>query len=58
MGLKNTVLTYQEYNSEYTQNLFKKPDPFSFELHNMAKSYQIRPEGFLDLVLRMPPKGA
>ena len=38
MGLKSTVLAYQEYNSEYTQNLFKKPDPFPFGLHNMATS--------------------
>ena len=58
MGLKNAVLAYQEYNSEYTQNLFKKPDPFPFGLHNMATSYQTWPEGFLDPVLRMPLKGA
>ena len=58
MGLKNVDLTYQEYNSEYTQNLFKKPDPFPFGLHNMATSYQTRPEGFLDPVLRMSLKGA
>jgi len=58
MGLKNMALTYQEYNSEYTQNLFKKSDPFPLGLHNMATSYQTRPEGFLDPVLRMPLKGA
>jgi len=49
---------YQEYNSEYTQSPFKKSGPFPFELHNMAKSYQARPEGSLDMVLRMPLKGA
>ena len=58
MGLKNAALAYQEYNSEYTQSLSKKPGPFMFELHNMATSYQTRPEGFLDPVLRMPLKGA
>ena len=58
MGLKNTALTYQENNSEYTQNLFKKSDPFLLGFHNMATSYQTRPEGFLDSVLRMPLKGA
>ena len=36
MGLKNVALVYQEYNSEYTQSLFKKLGPFSFGLHNMA----------------------
>ena len=40
MGLKNVALTYQEYNSEYTQNLFKKSEPFPLGLHNMATSYQ------------------
>ena len=58
MGLKNAALAYQEYNSEYAQNLFKKSDPFPLRLHNMAASYQTRPEGFLDPVLRMPLKGA
>ena len=58
MGLKNAALAYQEYNSEYTQNLFKKPDPFPFGLHNMATSYQARLGGVLDPVLRMPLKGA
>ena len=58
MGLKNTALAYQEYNSEYTQNLFKKPDPFPFGLHNTKTSYQTWPEGSLDPVLRMPLKGA
>ena len=58
MGLQNVASAYQEYNSEYTQSLFKKSDPFPFGLHNMAKSYQAWPEGSLDLVLRMPLKGA
>ena len=58
MGLKNVALAYQEYNSEYTQSLFKKSGPFPFELHNMATSYQTWPEGFLDPVLRMPLKEA
>ena len=58
MGLKNAALTYQEYNSEYTQNLFKKSDPFPLGFHNMATSNQARSGGFLDLVLRMPLKGA
>ena len=58
MGLKNAALAYQEYNSEYTQSLSKKSSHFSFGLHNMATSYQTRPEGFLDPVLRMPLKGA
>ena len=57
MGLKNTALAYQEYNSEYTQSLLKKSGPFPFGLHNMATSYQTRPEGFLDPVLRMPLMG-
>ena len=39
MGLQNAASAYQEYNSENTRNLFKKSDPFSFGLHNMAKSY-------------------
>ena len=30
MGLKNAALAYQEYNSEYTQSLFKKSGPFPF----------------------------
>ena len=58
MGLKSMALTYQEYNSEYTQNLFKKSDLFPFGLHNMARSYQAQLEGSLDPVLRMPLKGA
>ena len=58
MGLKNAVLAYQEYNSEYTQNLFKKLDPFPLGFHNMATSNQARSGGFLDPVLRMPLKGA
>ena len=58
MGLKNVALAYQEYNSEYTQSLFKKSGPFPFGLHNMATSYQAWPEGSLDPVLRMPLKGA
>ena len=58
MGLKNTALAYQEYNSEYTQSPFKKSGPFPFGLHNMAKSYQARLEGSLIPVLRMPLKGA
>ena len=40
MGLQNAVSAYQEYNSENTQNLFKKSDLFPFGLHNMARSYQ------------------
>ena len=44
MGLKNAALAYQEYNSEYTQSLFKKSGPFPFRLHNMATSYQTRPK--------------
>ena len=58
MGLKNMALTYQEYNSEYMQNLFKKSDPFPLGFHNMATSNQARSGGFLDPVLRMPLKGA
>ena len=58
MGLKNATLAYQEYNSKYNQSLFKKPGPYPFGLHNMATSYQTWPEGSLDLVLRMPLKGA
>ena len=58
MGLKNAALAYQEYNSENTQSLFKKSDPFPFGLDKMAKSYQARLEGSLDPVLRMPLKGA
>ena len=58
MGLKNAALAYQEYNSENTQSLSKKSGPFPFGLHNMAKSYQARPEGSLNPVLRMPLKGA
>ena len=58
MGLQNVASAYQEYNSEYTQSPFKKSGPFPFGLHNMAKSYQARPEGSLDPVLRMPLKGA
>ena len=58
MGLKNAALVYQDYHSGCTQSLFKKSGPFSFELHNMATSYQTRPEGSIDLVLRMPLKGA
>ena len=58
MGLKNAALAYQESNSEYTQSLNKKSDPFPFGLHNIAKSYQAWLEGSLDPVLRMPLKGA
>ena len=58
MGLQNTASSYQEYNSECTQNLFKKSDLFPFGLHNMARSYQAQLEGSLDLVFRMPLKGA
>ena len=58
MGLKNAVLAYQEDNSEYTQSLFKKSGPFPFRLQNMATSYQTRPEGSTNPVLRMPLKGA
>ena len=58
MGLQNAASAYQEYNTECTQNPFKKSDLIPFELHNMAKSYQARLEGSLDLVLRMPLKGA
>ena len=58
MGLKNMALTYQEYNSEYTQNLFKKSDPFLLGFHNTATSYQTWPGGFLDPVLRMSLNGA
>ena len=58
MGLQSAASAYQEYNSEYTQSPFKKSGPFSFELYNMGKSYQARPEGSLDLVLGMPLKGA
>jgi len=57
-GLQNAASAYQEYNSENTQNLFKKLDPFPFGLHNMAKSYQAWPKGPLNTVLRMPLKGA
>ena len=39
MGLQNVASAYQEYNSECTQNPFKKSDLFLFGLHNMAKSY-------------------
>ena len=58
VGLQSVASAYQEYNSEYTQSPFKKSGPFLFGLHNMAKSYQARPEGSLDPVLRMPLKGA
>ena len=58
MGLQNAASAYQEYNSENTQNLLKKSDPFPFGPHNMAKSYQARLEGSLDPMLRMPLKGA
>jgi len=58
MGLKNAALAYQEYNSEYNQSLFKKSSLFPFGLHNMATSYQARPEGSPDPVLRMPLEGA
>ena len=58
VGLQSAASAYQEYNSEYTQGPFKESGPFSFRFHNMAKSYQARPERFLDLVLRMPLKGA
>ena len=57
-GLQSAALAYQEYNSKYTQSPFKKSGPFPFGLHNMAKSYQAWPEGSLNLVLRMPLKGA
>ena len=57
-GLQSAASAYQEYNSEYTQSPFKKSGPFPFGLHNMAKSYQARPEGSLDPVFRMPLKGA
>ena len=50
--------TCQKYYSEYTQNTSKESSLFPFGLHNMATSYQTRPEGSLDLVLRMPLKGA
>ena len=50
--------TYQGFDSEYSQSPFKKLGPFPFRLHNMAKSYQERPEGSLDPVLRMPLEGA
>ena len=58
MRLQNAASAYPEYNSEYTQDLFKKSYPFPFELYNMAKSYQARLEGSLDPVLRMLLKGA
>ena len=57
-GFQGAASAYQEYNSEYTQIPFKKSGPFPFGLHNMAKSYQTWPEGSLNLVLRMPLKGA
>ena len=44
MGLKNAALAYQEYNSEYTQNLFKKSDPFLLGFHSMATSNRHGPE--------------
>ena len=50
--------TYQEYYSEYTQNTSKKSGPLPFGFHNTATSNQTWPKGFLDLVLRMPLKGA
>ena len=56
MGLQNVASAYQEYNSECTQNPFKKSDLFPFELHNMARSYQAQLERSLDPVLRMPLK--
>jgi hypothetical protein len=34
------VSTYQEFNSGFLQNFFKKPDPFSIGLNNMVVSYQ------------------
>ena len=58
MGLKNAALTYQEYNSEYAQNPFKKSDLPPLGLLNMATSYQARLREVLDPVLRMPLKGA
>ena len=58
VGLQNAASAYQEYNSEYTQSLFKKSGPLPFGLHNMATSYQTRPKGSINLVLRMPLKGA
>ena len=58
MGLKNAALAYQEYNSEYNQSLFKKSGLFPFGLHNTATSYQARPKGSPDPVLRMPLEGA
>ena len=58
MGLKNAALTYHEYNLEYNQSLFKKSGLFLYRLHNTATSYQARPEGSPNLVLRMPLKGA
>ena len=58
MRLQNAASAYQEYNSECTQNLFKKLDLFPFGLHNMERSYQAQLKGSLDPVLRMPLKGA
>ena len=56
--LRGTTSTYQGYNSEYTQSTLKKLGPLPFGLHNIATSYQTRPEGSTNLVLRMPLKGA
>ena len=56
VGFQNAASVIQEFNSEYTQSLFKKSDPFSFGLDKMTKSYQARLEGSLDPVLRMPLK--
>ena len=58
MRLQNAASAYQEYNSECTQNFFKKSNLFPFGLHNMARSYQAQLEGSLDPVFRMPLKGA
>ena len=58
MGLKNVALAYQDHDSGYTHSLFKKLGPIPFGLHNMATSYQARPEGSPDPVLRMPLEGA
>jgi hypothetical protein len=44
-GLHNLASFYQEFNSRYFQNSFKKLGPFPFGLHNMATSYQALLQG-------------
>ena len=56
--LRNMTSTYQEYYSEFTESTSKKSGPLPFGLHNMATSYQTRPKGSVNPVLRMPLKEA